>query len=260
MQMKHLKLLVAGMLAVVGVALTWRALDRTDSQRITTNQLATPEHIKAALESIELDTTPTNTIAEQLSETVGSDVLRLVQSPELRQEMPLTERQMDDLVKSVQERIMSVVAPDFERNSAFLIKRGIKINTDEQARQYWEQGVAWRGDPPKIAVDQITVLPIYRDGHRVASEPLEEGWSTLVSHWQRGFIPVGLDAEESNLTVIEVTIPMEHKGVRNGTIKAFPTGYQFAWDPQQRLWIPWQICIYQGNESGDDPFASAAFW
>lgn len=257
MQRIHLKLVLAGMLAVLGVTLTFRALNRQQPKPAMAPPEPAPEYVQAALDDIALDTTPTPDTAEaisiQVAEKTVSETRRAIREGRLR----LSNAQIEDLGSAIQERMLVLLAPDWERGLADLRNRGVDPPANEAIRESWERGVEWRGGLPRLGLEQLQVRMAYDKGRPVEHDDLAEGWSTLKGSWGKGVAPVSRDAEKGRLTVIETLLPIEHKGVMKGSVHAWPTGIQLAWSEERQQWIPWRSIIYKADV--DEAFTIVPF-
>jgi len=251
------KLILAVSIAVVGVGLTFRALNRHQPKHAMAPPEPPPEHVQAVLDDIALDTTPTPETAEaisiQIADKAVSEARRAIREGRLR----LSNAQIEDLGPAIRERMLVLLAPDWERGLADLRKRGVDPPANEAIRESWERGVEWRGGLPRLGLEQLQIRMAYDMGRPVEHDDLADGWSTLRGSWGKGIAPVSRDAEKGQLTVIETLLPIEHKSVMKGSVHAWPTGIQLAWSEERQQWIPWRSIIYKADV--DDAFTIVPF-
>jgi len=251
------KLILAGAIAVIGVTLTFRALNRQQPKPASLPPAPMPEHVKVALDGVVLDTTPTPDTAEAISIQVAEKTVSRTRQAIREGRLQLSSMQVDDLGPAIDERMLVLLAPDWERGLSNLRKRGVDPPAGDAIREGWERGVEWRGGLPRLGLGQLQVRLAYDRGQVVEHEALAEGWSTLTGSWGKGIAPVSRDAEEGRLTVIEVLFPIEHKSIRGGSVHAWPTGIQLAWSEERQQWIPWRSIIYKAD--GDAVFTIVPF-
>ena len=252
------KYVIAGTIAVVGIALAWRAIDRSQAgSRIMAPQ-STPPIVQNALDGIRLDATADSPASAGFRSEVESRVRSVANQSEAFRALGMTPGQINDLGAAFADRVTAILNPDFDAVTAELARRGIALPTDEETRSNWEAGQEWLGDAPQIGVEQISVATVYDRGRLIEDHPVHDGWGVTTMQYDKSLMPIPMDPEQASLTIVEVRMPMEHKGIRSGKRRALPTGIQFAWDPKRSQWIPWSTRIFL-DPADDQPYAALGF-
>lgn len=252
------KVLLATLLALVGIGLAWRSIGRSRRLPPTPQSSQTPPEIRDTLNRLRLDTQPTAQTAA-ITRVKAHDVLseRLSDVERLRP-LYLNQRQIEDLQDAFSERIFALACDDFDDITAELHNRGVILVSDEQERARWRLGRDWLGSPPQMGLEQISVIPLYDRGQPLQPEPLDEGWDIFRLSYQQSMMPIGKDAVLDKLTVVEVRLPMTLKGIKSGDITVLPAGFCFAWSEKRVQWIPWEIRVYEDREDRQ-PYAGVVF-
>jgi len=151
----------------------------------------------------------------------------------------------ENLLDAFGERLSMTLDGDFERNIELLRARGDR-STPEQVEAMRDARIAWSEHVrlARVSLSGVSTRVVYERGRRVAPDDTELGLSVTTSTPSFDRFGVPLDAEGGKLTVVEVRILVEQHDVEHGKPRPTVVGYQFAWSPGRRQWIPWKNVTY----------------
>ena len=149
--------------------------------------------------------------------------------------------------EALRERLLAVLAPDFERDNAAKIARGSNPDPAFTPSEDFLASYARARDHAKLAplsAGLSDVRWIYRQGVPVVSDSAEEGWAQVAFTTRgRTRMDISDDARSARLDILEVRVPMmllDADGARRPTI----VGFQFGWNSRRGEWIPYQNVVY----------------
>lgn len=250
MKRPNFRVLLAGLIAALGIAAAWRAFDRSsDGQFQQSMPVPVSGTVQQVLSMARTEITPA---PGRVDEAVGCASRRV---PLARQDaLNLDADALADLAAAFHERLAATVGGDYARSRADLLKRG--DSTSEAVALARE--AAWRRQAAGTALarfgcEQVEVRALVVRGEPVAPDPVEEGFSTLALTPEAGRFPLPSDAETGKLDVVEVRLPMQKTLADASAAAVVLVGYQFAWHEERSQWIPWRIVIYADPNQPHSP-------
>lgn len=230
-------MLVIAAFAAILISYHWSATLRS----VTRNVIPLPERFQpnSDLTNV-IDTYPTSETIGTVANQVRSSVRK--QTRDLRK-YGLSEVQLEDLVQVTQERIMAVLAPDFDRDYLALQNRGFLIDRTT-AKQHFQSSKSWY---ESLSLSPIGVKGIYvrlvRGSDRTVSDTLR-GFGKLVGRVKH---TGALFADQSPMVVVEVLMPITANTIPGRSRDSNETailGLKFGWSSHRNQWIPSEICTY----------------
>ncbi len=240
------RLVVAAIVALAGIGVAWRALDRSSRAPIDPGGRVAPA-LAAALESADYVTVRTLEQVDQLVAGAAAAVQSSAAALSVSEHgLDLTREQEADLASALRARLRAVIDGDLETNIVDLVARGDRSAWDEAQRTQWEASADWHRHAP-IDPAGVELRMRYVQGRPVGPGGLAEAASVLTLKPAEGRFPIPADPVGAKLDVVEIRFLMRIRDIQSQAPVAAAVGFGFAWSRERRQWIPWEVRVLKAD-------------
>lgn len=232
-------LIAATVLALGGVFVAWRALDRASPAVPRRVDAEISEVVRAALDVSVFDTIPTHENFAQVERLIRSRAEQLAEAKSGSAAVAPSRRA--DLAAAFTEQLTALLSGDGPSHRRHLATRG--YDASEQSAAAWDAGVAFTQFAP-ISLERAEIRVITEQGSRLTDYDTKQGFGVLTTEpGPESPRPVASDAVKGKLDIVEVRLPMQKRMI-DGKSTTSLIGFQFAWSAERDRWVPWNNVIY----------------